>query len=220
MGSLGEMLSDRRWRYHTIIGVLLAVAGVIGLWGVGFWTFELVRLVLRPQGYEGAELSRVVAWGTALQDVGACLGMLVFSTVAAGIGRRVAFAGAYALALAATLFVFGTLSQESDVYWMLPLLGFCNLMVFGGFAIYFPELYPTRLRSTGTGFCYNVARYIAAIGPFVLPSFIAAYRDVLGTAPGDPTPFRYATMTVAGVYVIGLLTLPFAPETKGKPLPQ
>jgi MFS family permease len=221
LGSLGEMLRDRRWRYHTIIGVLLAVAGVIGLWGVGFWTFELVKLVLRPQpGYDETEINRVVAWGTALQDVGACLGMLVFSTVAAGIGRRVAFAGAYALALAATLFVFGTLTRESDVYWMLPLLGFCNLMVFGGFAIYFPELYPTRLRSTGTGFCYNVARYIAAVGPFVLPAFIAAYRDMLGAVPGDPTPFRYATMTVAGVYVLGLLTLPFAPETKGKPLPQ
>jgi MFS family permease len=221
MGNLSEMLGNPRWRYHTIIGVLLALAGVIGLWGVGFWTFELVRLVLRPlPGYDAADISRVVAWGTALQDVGACLGMLVFSAVAARMGRRIAFAGAYTLALAATLFVFGTLSRESDVYWMLPLLGFCNLMVFGGFAIYFPELYPTRLRSTGTGFCYNVARYIAAVGPFVLPAFIAAYQRMLGSLAGDPTPFRYATMTVAGIYVLGLLTLPFAPETKGKPLPQ
>src|SRR5262249_300424 len=158
---LSTMLKDPRWRYHTIIGVLLAVAGVIGLWGVGFWTFELVRKVLAPQitgPNAAAEMQRIVAWGTALQDVGACLGMLVFSAVAVRIGRRIAFAGAYILALGATLLVFGTLSKESDVYWMLPLLGFCNLMVFGGFAIYFPELYPTRLRSTGTGFCYNVAR--------------------------------------------------------------
>ena len=69
---------------------------------------------------------------------------------------------------------------------MLPLLGFCNLMVFGGYAIYFPELYPTRLRSTGTGFCYNVARYIAAVGPLVLPMFISAYGKMLGSGPGDP----------------------------------
>ncbi|MCI0462813.1 MAG: MFS transporter [Gemmataceae bacterium] len=221
MGSLGEMLSDRRWRYHTIIGVLLALAGVIGLWGVGFWTFELVRLALREQGgYSDSDLRRVVAWGTALQDVGACLGMLVFSAVAARMGRRPAFAGAFILALGATLFVFGTLSRESDVYWMLPLLGFCNLMVFGGYAIYFPELYPTRLRSTGTGFCYNVARYIAAVGPFVLPAFIAAYQQMLSAGPTATEPFRYATMTVAGIYVLGLLTLPFAPETRGKPLPQ
>lgn len=220
MGSLGEMLRTPRWRYHTIIGVLLALSGVIGLWGVGFWTFELVANVLRPQNYSEADINRIRAWGTALQDVGACLGMLVFSVVAARMGRRPAFAGAFVLALGATLFVFGTLSQESDVYWMLPLLGFCNLMVFGGYAIYFPELYPTRLRSTGTGFCYNVARYIAAVGPFVLPMFMAAYQRMLNTGPSDPTAFRYATMTVAAVYVLGLVTLPFAPETKGKPLPE
>jgi MFS family permease len=221
MGSIREMLSDPRWRYHTIIGVLLALAGVIGLWGVGFWTFELVRLALREHGdVSGADLQRVVAWGTALQDVGACIGMLVFSAMAARMGRRFAFGIAYILALAATLFVFGTLRKESDVYWMLPLLGFCNLMVFGGFAIYFPELYPTRLRSTGTGFCYNVARYISAVGPFVLPGFIAAYTRMLAAGPKDTTPFRYATMTVACIYVLGLLTLPFAPETKGKPLPE
>src|SRR5262249_4939312 len=130
MGNLGEMLRDRRWRYHTLIGVLLALAGVIGLWGVGFWTFELVTNTLRPQGYDAAAINRVRAWGTALQDVGAFLGIYVFSLAAARIGRRWAFAAAFALALGATVLVFGTLSKEADVYWMLPLLGFCNLMVF------------------------------------------------------------------------------------------
>ncbi|MBI1831062.1 MAG: MFS transporter [Planctomycetes bacterium] len=220
MGSLTEMLTTPQWRYHTIIGVLLALAGVIGLWGVAFWTFELVANVLRPLNYSPADINRVRAWGTALQDVGAFFGIYVFSLVAAWVGRRWAFAGAYILALASTLFVFGTLSQESDVYWMLPLLGFCTLMVFSGYAIYFPELYPTRLRSTGIGFCYNVARYLAAIGPFVLPLFMSMYRDLLQASPEDPTPFRYATMTVAGVYLLGLIVLPFAPETKGKPLPE
>lgn len=220
MGSLRQMLQDRRWRYHTIIGVLLALAGVIGLWGVGFWTFELVTNTLRPQGYSDADINRIRAWGTALQDVGAFFGIYVFSLVAAGVGRRWAFAGAYLLALGATVLVFSSLSGESDVYWMLPVLGFCNLMVFGGFAIYFPELYPTRLRSTGTGFCYNVARYLAALGPFTLGYLVAFYRDMLGSSATDTTPFRYAALTVASIYVLGLLVLPFAPETKGKPLPE
>jgi MFS family permease len=221
MGSISEMLTDPRWRYHTIIGVLLALAGVIGLWGVGFWTFELVSLVLRGQNYDTAEINRVRAIGTALQDVGAFFGIYVFSLVAARVGRRPAFAGAFVLALAATWLVFGTLRQESDVYWMLPLLGFCNLMVFGGYAIYFPELYPTRLRSTGTGFCYNVARYLAALGPFTLGYLFIMYGNLVGPDAADPTlPFRYATLTVASVYLIGLVVLPFAPETKGKPLPE
>lgn len=220
-GNLGEMLGDRRWRYHTIIGVLLALAGVIGLWGVGFWTFELVANVLAGLNYERSDINRIRAIGTALQDVGAFFGMFVFSLLAARMGRRFAFAVSYLAALGATILVFGTLSAEWQVYWMLPLLGFCNLAVFGGFAIYFPELYPTRLRSTGTGFCYNVARYLAAFGPLTLGYLVPLYAGILGPSTTDPTlPFRYATLTVACIYVLGLLTLPFAPETKDKPLPE
>jgi MFS family permease len=220
LGSLGEMFRDRRWRYHTIIGVLLAVSGVIGLWGVGFWSPELVTNALRLDGYEPSAINRIRAIGTALQDVGAALGIYAFTILATRLGRRPAFAAGFAAALVATLFVFGTLRSEADVYWMLPLLGFCNLAVFGGYAIYFPELFPTRLRSTGTGFCYNVARYLAAFGPLTLGYLVVGYRNLLGVAPSDPTAFRYATFTVASIYLLGLVVLPFAPETRGKPLPE
>jgi predicted MFS family arabinose efflux permease len=220
LGSLGDLLHERRWRYHTIIGVLLAVAGVIGLWGVGFWTFELVDKALTERGYEKADINSIKAAGTALQDVGAALGILVFSWIAVRMGRRAAFACGFTAALGATVLVFGTLSRESDVYWMLPLLGFCNLSIFGGYAIYFPELFPTRLRSTGTGFCYNVARYLAAVGPITLGYLVIGYRQLLTVSGDNPLPFRYATITVASVYVLGLLVLPFAPETRGKPLPE
>ena len=43
-------------------------------------------------------------------------------------------------------------------------MGACQLALFAGFAIYLPELFPTRLRSTGTSFCYNVGRFVAAFG--------------------------------------------------------
>src|SRR5262249_13091071 len=102
LGNLSEMLRDPRWRYHTLIGVLLALAGVIGLWGAAFWTFELVDYTLREQQYSQADINRIKAWGTALQDVGACLGIYCFILIAARLGRRLAFAGAYVLALAAT----------------------------------------------------------------------------------------------------------------------
>ena len=51
---------------------------------------------------------------------------------------------------------------------MIPLMGFGQLSLFGGYALYFPELFPTRLRSTGTSFCYNVGRFVAASGPAAL----------------------------------------------------
>jgi hypothetical protein len=98
---------------------------------------------------------------------------------------------------------------------MIPLLGFANLGVFGGYAIYFPELFPTRLRSTGTGFCYSAARYLAAIGPFTLGYLSQAYAEA-----GIEAPFRAAAITVACTYFLGVAALWWAPETRGKPLPE
>ena len=60
------------------------------------------------------------------------------------------------MALASVWFTFGWLSRGPDVYWMLPLLGLCTCGIFGVIIVYLPELYPTRLRTTGTGFCYNI----------------------------------------------------------------
>ena len=84
--------------------------------------------------------------------------------VAVRRGRRQAFALAYSMALGSVWFVFSTLARGPDVYWMLPLLGFCTCGIFGVIIVYLPELYPTRLRTTGTGFCYNIARYLTASG--------------------------------------------------------
>jgi hypothetical protein len=91
---------------------------------------------------------------------------------------------------------------------MTPVLGFWSLTCFGLYAIYFPELYPTRLRATGTGFCYNVARYIAAGGLFFL-----AYL-------GEHIGFRASALAFATVYLVGVVAVQFAPETKDRPLPE
>ena len=84
------------------------------------------------------------------------------------IGRKPAFAISFVLAAIATAVTFWFLDTFGKSSWMIPIMGFCQLALFGGYAIYFPELFPTRLRSTGTSFCYNVGRLVAAAGPSVL----------------------------------------------------
>ena len=69
------------------------------------------------------------------------------------------------------------------MFWMIPLMGFCQLALFGGYAIYLPELFPTRLRSTGTSFCYNVGRFVAAAGPLTL-----GLPDQPMSSPAPPNP--------------------------------
>jgi hypothetical protein len=95
-------------------------------------------------------------------------------------------------------------------------MGFFQLSLFAGYAIYFPELFPTYLRSTGTSFCYNVGRFVAATGPAVL----GLLTGVVFAGYAEPLPWRYAGVSMCGIFLLGLCVLPFAPETKGQPLPE
>jgi len=156
-----------------------------------------------------------VGWGTLLQDVGSFFGAPLCTLVAVRRGRRQAFALAYLMALASVWFTFGWLSRGPDVYWMLPLLGFCTCGIFGVIIVYLPELYPTRLRTTGTGFCYNIARYITATGPLALGKLTMLFGGL-----GYAMPIRPAAMSLALVYLVGLAVVPFAEETRGQPLPE
>ena len=73
---------------------------------------------------------------------------------------------------------------------------------------YLPELYPTRLCATGAGFYFNAGRILASASPFRIGWLVTT----LGA-------FSRAARTVALIYLAGLVVLLFAPETKGKPLP-
>jgi MFS family permease len=225
MGSLRELFGDRLWRRNVLVGITLALAGIMGLWGIGFWMPELVRSVV--PGVTEADRARqdwYVSLAMLLFNAGAFVGTLSFSIVAARVGRRPAFAGVLVLALLSVLGVFGFMSHPDQVWWMAILLGFGTLTIFGGYSIYFPELFPTRLRATGVGFCYNTARYLAATAPFTLGLLTTVYTGnnvkLLSSLGGVDGAFRYAAITVSCVFVIGLLVLPLAPETKGKPLPE
>lgn len=232
LGDMAEMFRDPQLRYRTIIGVLLAMSGVMMLWGAGFFVPELIRNHI---GLESAsEKSHYASIGMLLQNLGSFFGVLAFSLIAPKFGRIPAFGISYALGFIAIFWVFAFMTDKSQIYYMMPIMGFCVLMVFGGYAIYFPELFPTRLRSTGTGFCYNVARYLAASGPMLLPVFASLYLsdDVtrreaklasftfFSSLGGSDEAFRYATISIALVAFVGMFTLLFAPETKDKPLPE
>jgi MFS family permease len=222
LGSYGELLGDPRWRRNAIVGFLLAFAGVVGLWGIGFFSYDLFRPVLertfQAQGLAGKELAgKVTTWIGAtslLQNLGAFFGVYAFTYLTHYTGRKKAFAISFIAAMGMTAYTFWNLRAISDIFWMIPLMGFMQLSLFGGYSIYLAELFPTRLRSTGTSFCYNVGRLAAAAGPFTLGYLT---KDVFS---GYAEPMRYAGVTMSLVFLIGLAALPFAPETKGKPLPE
>ena len=249
MGDVREIFADPALRRRTVIGMVLGMVGQVGLWSIGLYSPELVRDALALEhrraverelgpdaaplpavaGLDGlarawadrtggdpaprlaawkAEADRYVGWGTLLQDVGSLLGAPFCTWIAVRHGRRRAFAAAYAMAMASIWLVFLGLTRGPDVFWMLPLLGFCTCGIFGVIVVYLPELYPTRLRTTGMGFCYNMARYFTAAAPVLLG------RLAVGVGG-----YSRAALIMSSVYILGLLVVPFAPETKGQPLP-
>jgi MFS family permease len=150
-------------------------------------------------------------------NIGAFFGAYLFGRVARHLGRRIMFAMGFAAAAATTAAVFKCLSAPQDIFWMVPLMGMAQFTVFVGYAIYFPELFPTRLRSTGSSFCYNVARYVAALGPQAL---VFLKNEVFKNPEHPVEAFRNAGVAMCGCYLLGLIALIFAPETKGQRLPE
>ena len=222
LGSMSELFSDPRWRHNALVGFTLAFAGVVGLWGIGYFSYDLLSSVLdkyfRAQGLsESVIAGKKTMWTgitSLVQNTGAFIGVYAFTYFTQRTSRRRAFAIAFVMAMLATAFLFWRLNDFSDVFWMPPLMGFFQLALYAGYAIYFPELFPTRLRSTGTSFCYNVGRGVAAVGPVGLGLLTSRVYA------GSPEPLRYAGITMCLVFLIGLAVLPWAPETKGKPLPE
>lgn len=237
-GSYAELLGPGRWRKPALLGMMLCIAGVIGLWGIGFFAPELVGDVinssLKAQGLSDTEIASQATFykglNSIIQNAGSFLGMIAFSYLAQWAGRKPAFIVAFIGALLATNMYF-MMFKGIDQLWMSAVMGFFQLALFAGFAIYLPELFPTRLRSTGTSFCYNVGRFIAATGPFTLGLLqkwlgeaaiakLPETADAAAKAAAKLGAFREATSWVSLVFVLGLVVVFFLPETKGKPLPE
>ena len=196
-------------RRSTLVGSGLAFVAVFGLWGATNWTPTLIRQLPDMEGLDAQIITSSVGYAIMALNAGALVGYLSFGPLADRFGRRAAFALMCTGSLVMLPVTFLTPRTYEHVLLLLPLLGFFNTGIFSGFPIYLPELFPTRIRATGAGFCFNAGRVLASMGPFLTGFLVVA----LGS-------FGRAASAIALIYLLGLLILPFAPETRGRPLPQ
>jgi MFS family permease len=165
------------------------------------------------QAVANGRVERLGAYVALGLQFGAFFGMYSFGGMSMKIGRKPMFALCFTAAFLATAAAFYFISANPWTWLLVPILGLCQLSIFGGYAVYFPELFPTRLRSTGISFCYNMGRLAAAGMLFAKPTITAWFRDTA-------EPLRYPGIAMATVLLLGLVVLPFLPETNGKPLPE
>ena len=199
---------EGKLRRSTVVGSALAFVAVFGLWGSTNWAPTLVRELPDLKGSDPATLTKYVSYSIMALNAGAIFGYLGFGPLADRFGRRPVFAFMCLGSFVMLPVTYLAPSSYSGVLMLLPILGFFNNGIFSGFPIYLPELYPTQLRATGAGFCFNAGRILASAAPLLTGWLVTT----LGT-------FGRAASTVALIYLVGLAVLFFAPETKGQRLP-
>jgi MFS family permease len=209
MGSFAELFGDPRWRSRALLGMSLAAVGLGTFWGVCVATQDLTRELLLSLGIQPAEAdkSSKFAYGI-IQVIGAGIGQLSFGPLCARLGRKRTFAIMHLLSFLMVLAVCYLPQSYSQMLILLPLFGFVTLSIHAGYAIYFPELFPNHLRSTGASFCFNAGRLLAA--PML---FLSAYIKTLTTLPN-------AIALMGGLFLLGMFILSFLPETKDTDLPE
>jgi MFS family permease len=198
-------------RRNTGMGTFTVVIALIGWWSCSAFipviASGLARTAAELRGLDrNATQGLIEHWkvtATVAFNLGGLIGTLLTIPLAKQLGRRPMFALYFAASAAAILATFGLeLPAETRLY-MFFLIGMPVFGVFGAFPFYLPELFPTRLRATGAGFCYNIGRVLASVGPFLVGA--AAAR---GTA-------MQTIFYVGFAPLLGLLLAPLIVETRG-----
>ncbi len=200
-----ELLGDTRLRRPLLLAILLASVALIGTWGSVQW------LPLWADQMAGPAMPKAKAYTQALSAVGSVAGCLVGAWLGGLLGRRPAF---FALCLG-SLLSCGWLFRGIDSYGtpflaLTFVVGAITAAFYGLFPLYFPELFPTRVRATGQGVAYNSGRLLAAVGAMQMGSLMQTFQG----------SYARAGAVITLVYLFGLVVIWFAPETKGKPLPE
>jgi MFS transporter, SHS family, sialic acid transporter len=192
--------------WKMLLAITFASVALVGTWGAvtGFlpaWADQLA-------GPANPHAKGTVQFVTS---IGAILGCFFAPLIGGRIGRRPAYFGLCLLSLLVCQFLFRLLHSYDLLFLATAMLAGCATASFYGWLpLYLPELFPTRVRATGQGLSYNFGRIFAAAG-------------ALGT--GQLMQFFHGSYTracgaISLVYVLGLILIWLAPETRGKPLPE
>lgn len=199
---------------NLLIGAALAAVALLGTWGsaqqAAKWASDL-----------GPQVKGLIDYIVIATALGAIVVTLITPLVADKLGRRLTYTLLCVAALASALgfFQFNKPFTGDTAPWSLIITGFIlggiTASFYGFFPLYFPELFPTSVRATGQGFCFNFGRLIAAIGALQLGNLMTLFSSESVTVL-QASANAYSILSC--IYIVGMVLIWFAPETKGHTL--
>lgn len=203
-GSFRDLLLNPKWNGLAIRGMLLAAVGLGTFWSVTVAGQDLVRELLLRLGTtpEQASGQSKFAYGI-VQATGGGLGLLSFGPLSARFGRKKTFIAFHLLGVAIVPVVCFLPQSYLQMLFILPVFGFLTLGMHSGYAIYFPELFPTHIRATGASFCFNGGRLLA-VPVLLFSGWLKGRGDV---------PLQYAVTGLSLLFLVGIVVMMTLPET-------
>jgi MFS transporter, SHS family, sialic acid transporter len=198
---------------HTLFGILFASVALIATWGAVQWIPTWVDQLTKGTNPGAKAVAQMAS------AYGAVVGSIVGPLLGGKIGRRPAF---FTLCLCSFIIcqvLFrGFQDYSTGLIVTIFLTGMFTAAFYGWFPLYLPELFPTRVRATGQGVSYNAGRIFAAfLGAIFAGQLVAFFSARAGG--GQASGYAEMGTVITFIYVVGMVTIWFAPETKGKPLP-
>ncbi len=204
-GSLRELFAHPVYRRHAIVGFVIGIVGIGLATNASFWLPNLVKTV--SEGLPAEVVKNRQSYASLMLSFGTFIGVMLMPWVCERLGRRPAIALFMFLAPVSVLVAVGLGKDWLSLAMAVPLMSLFSIGISAGFVLYFPELFPSRLRATGAGIAYNCSRIFAAGIPWLT-----------ALAMGSDFSIGKGVAMTAIVLGLGILVLPFATETRGKPL--
>jgi MFS family permease len=200
---------DGEFIHRTVRRMLLAAAlsgvALLGSWGSMQWAPTWADKLT------GGQLPSAKGWTQVCSASGAMVGCMVAALASGWFSRRTTYRLICLAAFASILFLYlGNHEFGPQLLTAVFVAGMCTASIYGWLPLYLPELFPTSVRATGQGFGYNFGRVLAAIGALQT-------GNLMGLFGGD---YAVACSMMSGIYIVGLVVIQFAPETRGRPLPE
>lgn len=206
-GALSEEARGKVVR-SMLLGAGLAAVALLGTWGSIQWAPRWAGQLMP----DTATLKHFAKEKTQMAtSIGAIVGTILAALAAGRFGRRPTYValcvGSFASAL---YFYLGHSAFDASFLFAAFLAGSITAAFYGFFPLYFPELFPTSVRATGQGFAFNFGRIVAAVGGLQTATLMKAFDG----------SFARAGAVLAVIYLVGAFLVIWAPETKGRDLPE